>query len=303
MPVKTRVTSRDAFNFFLFLAFAAASAHAEPVELPVGISIPLVLQHHVNSGYTPAGSPVYFRVGRDVVVSNQVLVAKGTIVQGQMQQASERGMVGKAGSMLLGVRMVPAVDGTNVPVDADLSQQGRSRAGATVGWTIFWGLPGLITKGVNSYLMKGGEMSAVVSSATKVDPAAALPAAAPTELGPEIAISEHRWHGEGKNEDVKIDIERKKKLESVAFRLDLPPLEPNRDAVIESLRLLSADGVDIPETVTAFSASDGTALFDAWSVARYCNDGSTALLFVGKRADGTPFHATRAVHLTFKKKG
>jgi hypothetical protein len=301
-----RITRYRPSRFLAILGMACIVAprlaDAEPLTLPAGMNVSLILQHHVNSGYTPAGSKVYFRVAHDVIVGDQVLVAKDSLVTGQMAQATERGMVGRAGTMLVSVDNVTAVDGTRVPVDADLSKQGRSRSGATVGWTIFWGLPGLVTKGVNPYMLRGDVVQAIVTSATAIDPAAPIAAPAPVELGPEYPVKEHRWAGQHANGVKEIDIERKKNLETIAFKLALPPGMPELDKVLWSLRVAQVDGVSVPEDIKTFSVVDGAAFFDAWSIARYCNDGTTSLLLVGTDADGRPFHARRDLTVEIRKK-
>src|SRR5689334_22114670 len=83
------------------LAAATSSLSAAPVTLPAGMLVELELQHHVNSAYIHAGAPIYFRVARDVSISNEVLIKQGTLVTGKMQQANARGIIGKSGSMLL----------------------------------------------------------------------------------------------------------------------------------------------------------------------------------------------------------
>ena len=281
---------------------ALPRALAEPVTLPAGMNVSLVLQHHVNSGYTPAGSNVYFRVAHDVIAGDRVLVARDSLVTGKMAQATERGMVGKAGTMLVSVDSVMGVDGTRVPVDADVSKQGRSRGWATAGWIAFWGLPGLITKGVNPYMQKGDVLQAVVSVATAIDPAAARPEPAPLELGEEFPVIEHQWARQHPNGVKEIDIERKDKLESVGFRVRLPQGAADPARILGSMRLYSVDGVAVPEEVKPVSVKDGMALFEAWSIARYCGDGTTSLLFVGTDGDGRPFHASRDLEVEIKKK-
>ncbi len=281
---------------------APLCAEGEPVVLPAGMSLPLVLQHHVNSAYTPAGSPVFFRVARDLVVNDQVLVAEGALVTGKMAQAAERGRVGRSGMMLVSVDSVTGVDGTRVPVDADWSRQGRSRGAATVGWTVVWGLAGLITKGVNPYMEKGDTLDAVVSSATPIDPAAAVPKAGPVDLGPEYAVTEHQWAGDRANGEKLIDIERSKDLKSIAFKIALPPETADGTRTLESLRLYEVDGVIVPDQVKPILVEDGAAQFDGWSIARYCANGKTSLLFVGSDADGRAFHASRSLKIEIKKK-
>ena len=291
----------DRLRLAAIIALAAChGAAAEPVMLPAGANIPLVLQEHVNSGYTPVGSSVHFRIAQDVVVDGRRLLAAGTLVTGRMEQATNRGRVGRPGMMMLEIRSVPAVDGTAVPVDADFSSQGRSRGAATAGWTLFWGLPGLITRGANPYLIKGDQLQATVLTATAIDPAMPTPTPPAVELGPAYVVREHRWQGDRVNGEKFIDIERVAKMATVSFKLQLPGTEAEAAAMLGSLRLLRVDGVPVPDETRAMSVVRGAAVFDGWSIARYCGHGASTLLFAGTGTDGLPFHATRVLTVEIK---
>ena len=285
------------------LMAGVAPAMAEPVRIPVGMSVDLELQQHVNSAYTPTGSPIYFRVARDVVIGGQTLIGKGTLVTGRMQQAQNRGMVGRSGSMSLTVRSVKAVDGTDVPIEADLSKQGRSRTGATVAWTLFWGIPGLVTHGVNPYLEKGAEITATVLAEVAVDPANAIaPPPAPT-AGLTAQVTGHKQAGGRRNADLKFDIERKTNLKTVAFDVSLPAEISDADKTLANIELLEVDGVAVPEQVKAMSASKGSAEFDGWSIVRFCHDGVNTLTFGGVDGTGRRYQGTYQLRVVVKKKG
>jgi hypothetical protein len=275
---------------------------AEPVRLPAGMSVPLELQHHISASYTPTGSPVYFRVAHDVTIDGQTLIAKGTLVKGRMERATERGMVGRSGSMTLEVDSVPAVDGTIVRVDAGLDKQGRSRGAATVGWTIFWGLPGLVTRGVNPYMEKGAELIAAVTGEADIDPANAIPKMPKPELGSPAEVTKHVWDNERANTVKKFDIERKTTFKTVAFTIVLPDGYADHDASMATLKLLEVEGVPVPEETRATSVEKGAAVFNGWAIARYCRDGANLLTFGGSDPDGRRFHATYLMRFKVKKK-
>lgn len=284
--------------------FGVRSVQADPVKIPVGMSVALELQHHVNSAYTPTGSPIYFRVARDVVIGGQTLIAKGTLVTGKMEQAQDRGMVGRSGSMTLAVRTVKAVDGTDVPIEADLSKQGRSRAGATVAWTLFWGIPGLVTHGVNPYMEKGTEISAAVLSEVAVDPALAAPPppAAPAAVSA-ATISWYKPENRKRDTEIKFDLERKTGLGSIEFGISLPGGAADPDKVLGGMELVDVDGVPVPERVAAMSAKKGVAVFDGWSIVRFCRDGVNTLGFEGSDAAGQRYRASYQLRVKVKKKG
>src|SRR5262245_6369598 len=252
--------TRVAIPCALVVLGGAAFAAPGEVHLPADMIVALELQHHINSAYSPEGSPVYFRVSHDVVVDAHTLIAKGTLVQGKIVHATNRGMVGRAGTMTLGVRTVKAVDGTDIPINLDLAKQGRSRAGATVGWTLFWGLPGLITRGVNPYIERGTILDATTVADTSIDlshagePAAAAVAATPLELH----VTGYKFEGGRPNETLTLDIERNRDLKTVTFNI-----EP---ANVSSVELIAADDGTLAEPISARAVSAAGATFGGWEI-------------------------------------
>jgi hypothetical protein len=288
------------------LLLAVTSVHAEPVKLPAGMRVVLELQHHVTSGYIPTGSPIYFRVAQDVQISGVTLIRQGTLVVGKMEQASGRGMVGHSGSMALGVRTVTAVDGTKVPVEADLTKQGRSRTGATVAWTLFWGIPGLITRGVNPYLERGTTIEADVTNEIAIDPAL-TPPPAPAQAQQSgvtplaLSILNYKFAG-GSTDKLKFDIERNKDLKTVTLQIAVPSDITDPAASLESLQLVAVDGVAVPEVVQAKSATAKSATFDGWTIVRFCRDGVTELKFRALSPAGQVAEGTFQMHIKVTKK-
>lgn len=295
---------RDAALAGVALLAAATSCPAAPVTLAAGAPIELVLQHHVTSAYVPAGSPIYFRVGRNVEVDGRVAIVAGTLVEGQMTSASDRGMVGRSGTMSLGVRLVRAVDGTMVPIEAEVAKQGRSRAGATVGWTLFWGLPGLITKGVNPYLQRGAAIEATALAATMIDPDAwpAAPDTPPGEAAPTaLAIEAHRFE-KSHSTPYTLDIERGNELGSLIFSAHPSPETGDPAAFLGTVTLSTVDGEPVPVPVTAKSATADSFSFDAWSILQFCRDGATDLGFRAATSDGRAYNGDYRLTIKIKKK-
>lgn len=213
-------------------------------------------------------------------------------------------MVGRSGVMTLGVRSVQAVDGTEVPIEADLTKQGRSRAGATVAWTLFWGIPGLITRGVNPYMEKGTEIMATVLTEARIEPTAvpAMPGAAPANVS-ELQITSHKFDGRKRGADVTFDIERRTDLKSVTFEV-VPPTDLG-DALpaLTALELRTVDDVPVPEPVVARSATANAVVFDGWSIIRYCRDGVSKLGFEGRTGDGRVLRGAYQLRVKVNKKG
>jgi hypothetical protein len=279
-----------------------AVSAAEPLKLPAGMTVDLELLHHVNSAYVPTGAPIYFVVAKDVLLDGQVLVRQGTVVVGKMELAQERGRIGKSGSMSLAVNQVAAVDGTTVGIDADVAKQGRSRTGATVAWTLFWGLPGLITQGVNPFMERGTSIAAQTVADVIIDPANALPA---VQLPPPAALqasSKGYRLGRSRIDIIKFDIERDASIKPMTFDLTMPQGLVDPAATLLTLQLVAVDGQPVPVEVRATSSTADSVTFDGWSIVRFCRDGATALRFLGRTPDGQPFEVTPQVRVKVKKK-
>ena len=103
--------SKQSVRAALAAGFAgiASLALSQPAKLPAGMEVPLELQHHVTPKYVPSGSVIYFRVATDVVVDGQALISKGTLVTGKMEQAQNRGMVGRIVVPFVGIKIIDLI--------------------------------------------------------------------------------------------------------------------------------------------------------------------------------------------------
>jgi hypothetical protein len=281
----------------LFLALAqfwhGGAVQAAPVKLPSATSIDLELQHNITSAYVPAGTPIYFRVAHDVVVDGQILIARGTLVTGSMRAAVDRSATAVSGSMTLGIRFVRAVDGKQVRVVADMTRQGRDRGDAMAWWTIFWGLPGLLTQGKNAHVERGAIVVAQVLNETLIETAAAhdVPDAPPAVAPLQGSITGHKYI-DHTDSILKLRVEDNKKLGSMKFSVKSPPGIAELTAEGTTFELIAVDGVAVPEKVLAAATGPGFATFDTWSIVRFCRDGTTELRFRATTAHGEIYDAT-----------
>ena len=264
------------------------------VRLPGGTRFTLELAQHITSGRTPAGSPVFFRVARDVTAGGHTLIRQGTLVECRMQAIGDRGMAGTSGSINFGVRYVPAVDGQNIRVLATVSNQGRSRDGAVLGWVFMWGIFGLTTKGVDAYALQGAPLEAEVLSDRDVRLAPHVPATAMDAQPAPMQLLGARL-GKTKVKEVVISLERADERRPLSF--DLPPAMP-----IASAALISVNGRAVPAPVTATSANAESLQFDVWDVVKYCDEGDNSLLFKLQQTDGTSLEASLGLLVKLKRK-
>ncbi len=270
--------------FSLLVNVAALAAESSAARLQGGTHFDLELAHHITSGQTAAGSPIYFRVVDDVKSQDSVLIRKGTVVEGRMQATGDRKMNATSGTMNFGVRYVPAVDGQTVRVIATVSRAGRDRDGALLGWVVMWGFFGLMTKGVDAYAMRGAVLDAEVLSDRLVVPTvASLGDPSQENQGAagdarSVTATEHRL-GTETNRPVVVSLERARKFADVFFGL------PN-GITLQSAVLTAVNGTAVPESVPASSIASSALSFPTWDIVKYCDDGANKLLIRGKSTDG-----------------
>jgi hypothetical protein len=265
-----------------------------PTRLPGGTRFTLELAHHITSGRTPAGSPVFFRVADDVIAGDRVVIRKGTVVEGRMQAIGNRGVVGTSGSINFGVRYVPAVDGQNIRVLATVANQGRSRDGAVVGWVIMWGIFGLVTKGVDAYALRGAPLEAEVLSDRDIKSEFAPQVAPETSFGRTVSFVAARV---GKNKIQSMEFSLERATEKQPLALELP-----QDVSPASVSLVSVNGISTIKPVAALRIAGGRVEFDAWDVIKYCDHGSNDLRFEIAQADGSIVEGIFSLAVQLKRK-
>lgn len=256
------------------LLAASQPASGETALVSSGTPVLLALEHHVTSAYTPKGSDIRMRVAEDVRVGDRIVIARGTPARGRMRNAGDIGMVGTSAGMTIGVDFVPGVDGQQLRVVSSESRQGRDRGNALAGWTIFWGLPGLMTRGMHAFLPRGTLFEAQVLFDRRV--AVGLPAAAPLPMPPPAAgpgMVRHRF-SRAHATPYKLNLEREAALGQVEFFLDPPAAADGTRA-----SLVAVDGQLLSEPVASLAVKGGSFVFDSWSVLQYCLDGTTLLRF------------------------
>ena len=275
---------------------APCAAEEASVRLPGGTRFTLELAQHITSGRTPAGSPVFFRVSDDVTASGQTLIQKGTLVEGRMQAIGDRGMAATSGSINFGVRYVPAVDGQNIRVLATVSNNGRSRDGALLGWVFMWGIFGLTTKGVDAYALRGATLEAEVLSDRdiRVPLAASTMASDAPPVSTPIELQGARL-GKTRAEEVVVSLERADERRRLSFDLPVP-------LPLASASLTGVNDRSVPTPAAAVLATPERLEFDVWTVIQYCDEGDNVLRFRLQQADGSSLDASYVLAVKLKRK-
>ena len=297
-PDVVRCILLPAARLAALLALALPSQSAT-IKLSGSTVVRLELQQNITSAYTEPESPVYFRVADDVLAEGAVAIRKGALVVGKMTNVDARRMMGVSGTLGLDVRFVPAVDGQQIRVLGSAVRAGRSRENAVMGWTMFWGIGGLMTHGANAHLERGAIIEAQVLSDRRIDasaPVALPPASTATTLS--AVVLGHKIPGSSSTQ-LRLNLEKNPLTGAVTFKFQWPDnlaADP-----LATMELLDVNGVEVPMPVPGLVLKAGEVAFGPWKVAQYCVDGVNTLHFHGVSHSGAVVDYNDSLEVRFLK--
>jgi len=111
----------------IIITSLSSLAFAGEITIKAGTPIPVRLLDDLSSENATAGQSVRFEVTKNIVVDDKIVIKAGSEVLGEVTHAQKTGSLGKEGSLSVVVRYATAVDGTRVPLRANLSTTGDER--------------------------------------------------------------------------------------------------------------------------------------------------------------------------------
>jgi len=161
--------SKGFFTLGLCLAFwamclinfslPASAVLSQTKILKSGTPVILTLSQNLNSETARVGGEVEFLVARDVKVEDTVVISQGARARGSIASVEKRGILGAGGKIVVALNSVTAVDGTQVPIRATISEGGKDKQLLSL-------LVGIALCILGLFLIKGD--SAVIPAGTEV---------------------------------------------------------------------------------------------------------------------------------------
>ena len=139
-------------------AAVVAPTREDSVVIPDGTEFSVVNQALVSSKTATDGDPVDFKVDEDVAINGVVVIARGTLVKGEVTNAEHNGHFGKSGKLSIRVSSTTSVDGQSIKLRAARGKSGSDATGSTVALTVLFGPIGLLKHGSNAELKEGAKM-------------------------------------------------------------------------------------------------------------------------------------------------
>jgi hypothetical protein len=135
-------------------AIAEQASAVKTVKLPAGSAVILRLLETINSNEVTAGQQITSQVVQDVKVDNAIVIKAGSIALATVSKVNKNGIVGQGGELVISDFYATSVDGSRVPLMANLSQEGKDKMPlAIVGGLIC--LPLIFIKGGKAIIPAG----------------------------------------------------------------------------------------------------------------------------------------------------
>ncbi len=125
--LKTKSNIFSLILMALIFLLLTLPSYASQLTLKAGTPIPVRLLESVDSETATAGQTVRFLVTRDVPVNGIVVIKAGSEASGEVTYSQKTGSLGKEGKVFVVIRYATAVNGTKVPLRANLSRTGNEQ--------------------------------------------------------------------------------------------------------------------------------------------------------------------------------
>lgn len=138
------------------------------IKIPERTVVPIVLIQNLKGSEIMVGSSVDFKVVRDIIIDDYIVIKSGAPAYGSVTYAEEPGMVSQGGKIGLSVDYCKAVDGTKVYLKSILQQKGKSSMGANIAASIIICPLILVVKGDEAEIPLGTEYKSYTENDTDV---------------------------------------------------------------------------------------------------------------------------------------
>ncbi len=139
----------------------ASLAIAGTITVPNGSVIAVKSTTMLSSNQLMLGQEVIFSVAQDVKIQGQVVIRAGSPVYGSAQESKGGQMAGIAGSIVVSLHSVVAVDGTNVAISGFFSNAAKSEVGGTIAVGVILCPLALLNTGDDGIIPVGAQVRAM----------------------------------------------------------------------------------------------------------------------------------------------
>ena len=156
------------FVVCLLSLFSVVSYAQKKVTLKTGTIIPLQSVRQVKAADVNEGEYVDFRVVNDIMVDNHVVIEKGSIVKGVVNEACKSTIAGIKGRLVININQITLASGEHVYCSNSAARiYGKNRTPLAVITGLFvW--PCIFIPGTKAVMPEGYEVHAYVAANTEI---------------------------------------------------------------------------------------------------------------------------------------
>lgn len=127
------------------------------IKIPERTVVPITLIQNLKGSDVMVGSSVDFKVTRNIIIDDYIVIKSGAPAYGSVTFAEEAGYVSAGGKIGLSIDYCKAIDGTKVYLKSILQHKGKSSMGANIAASIIVCPLILLAKGEEAEIPLGTE--------------------------------------------------------------------------------------------------------------------------------------------------
>ena len=138
------------------------------VALPDGTEFTVLTTEEITSKTATEGDLLTFTVAEDVVINGHVVIAKGTLVKGEVASAKKSGFFGRGGNLGIRIESTMTVDNQKTRLRSSKGKAGDDKTGTTVALVVLFGPLGFLKKGKQAIIKSGTTIKVYTDEAKNV---------------------------------------------------------------------------------------------------------------------------------------
>ena len=144
------------------------AAPSTAVTLPDGTEFIVLTTDEITSKTATEGDLLTFKVAENVVINGHVVIAKDTLVKGEVASVKKSGFFGRGGNLGIRIDSTTTVDNQKTKLRSSKGKAGDDKTGTTVALVVLFGPLGFLKKGKQAIIKPGTAIKVYTDEAKNV---------------------------------------------------------------------------------------------------------------------------------------
>lgn len=138
------------------------------VMLPDGTEFTVLTTEEITSKTATEGDMLTFKVAENVVIDGHVVIAKDSLVKGEVASVKKSGFFGRGGNLGIRIDSTMTVDNQKTKLRSAKGKAGDDKTGTTVALVVLFGPLGFLKKGKQAIIKPGTAIKVYTDEAKNV---------------------------------------------------------------------------------------------------------------------------------------